>query len=45
MEGFRRSALNKYRHTPRVGIGFIEIEVDATNVWGLEDIHADTMRE
>lgn len=37
-------ALNEYPHTPWVGVRFIEIKVDATHVWGFENINADAMR-
>ena len=37
-------ALKEYLHSPRVGGRFIEIKVDATDVWGLENINADAMR-
>ena len=36
-------ALNEYLHAPRVGIWFIEVEVDATDVWSFENINADAM--
>ena len=36
-------ALNEYPHTPWVWVRFIEIKVDATDVWGFENINADAM--
>lgn len=37
-------ALDEYLHTPGIGVRFIEIKVDATDVWCFENINADTMR-
>ncbi len=37
-------ALNEYLHTPRVRVRFIEVEVDATDVWGFENINTEAMR-
>ena len=37
-------ALNEYLHTPRIGVLFVEIEVDAADVRGFEDVNTDAMR-
>ncbi|MBB5191731.1 hypothetical protein HNQ50_002461 [Silvimonas terrae] len=42
--GLKDNDIITYPHTPRVGVRFIEIKVDSTDVRGFENINADAMR-